>query len=433
MFYIIEAESQLQKFNDHYFKEAFLQIVPLNYNYHPELSSISLIYIRPFNSHKGFMMCLNTDESFNLDQGKVLNALSKFEKLYVVDKKDALYYLPFESILYDIKLQFEVDTPNLPIFRHYYNTHPHLKDVNKLIPISLHYEYCETLFNSIAFDQLDTSAKWYKFYNTYAIPSFYLIEQHGITTDVEDINNYFKPDNVNLNIKDNIIYTKYNLYNLTSRPSNSFNNINFVALNKTNGCRTSFKAKNDALIEMDYDSYHIRILGKLIGYKFSDDNIHEYLGCKYFNTDKLTPEQYKESKGITFKILYTEKRIEEYLHIEFFQLVKEYKELKWNEYQKNGFLISEVSGKRIIGINKKTKLLPYILQNYETETNVVKLYKILRLLNGKQTNLIFYNYDAIVLDVCKADGKEMVLDIQKIMEQGGYPIHTKIGLDLNFA
>lgn len=433
MFYIVETDEQLTTFDNHRFDEAFLYVIPLNAHYHPKLTGLSLIYVRPFSSHKGYMLCIDTDESFLLDRNRVLDVLSKFSKLYVMDKKEALYHLPFEPSLYDIQLTQQIELPSIPSVKMSYYHHADRANVNKLIPISKHYEYCEMLYQRIDFDAIDISAKWYKFYNNYVIPTFYLIEQNGISTCVDKIEHYFTCDNLSYSVYDDTIYTKYNLYNITSRPSNAFNGINFGALNKDNGCRSSFVAKNDALMEMDFDSFHVRLLGELIGYSFGNDNIHEYLGKQYFKTTELTKEQYKQSKEITFKILYTATKIEEYQHIEFFKLVKEYKENKWKEYNDKGYINGHISDKPLTGITSKTQLLPYILQNYETELNTVKMYKILRLLNGKNTKLVFYNYDAVVLDVDKSEGKELILQIKSILEKGGYPVSIKFNKTYDFV
>jgi hypothetical protein len=433
MFYIVETDEQLTTFENHRFDEAFLYVIPLNANYHPKLTGLSLIYVRPFSSHKGYMLCINTDESFCLDRNRVLDVLSKFSKLYVMDKKEALYHLPFEPSLYDIQLTQQIELPSIPSVKMSYYHHADRADVNKLIPISKHYEYCEELYQLIDFNNDNFATKWYKFYNTYVIPTFYLIEQNGITTDIEKMRYHFKPDNLSYSTTETTTYTRYNLYNVTSRPSNAFNGINFGALNKDNGCRSSFIAKNDALMEMDFDSFHVRLLGELVGFDFGKDNIHEFLGKQYFNTTELTKEQYKQSKETTFKTLYTEKKLEEYQHIEFFRLVKEYKNKKWDEYNTKGYINGHISDKPLTGITSKTKLLPYILQNYETELNTVKMYKILRLLNGKNTKLVFYNYDAIVLDVDKSEGKELLVKIKSILEKGGYPVSIKFNKTYDFA
>jgi hypothetical protein len=185
MFYIVETDEQLTTFDNHRFDEAFIYVIPLNAHYHPKLTNLSLVYVRPFRSHKGYMLCINTDESFLLDKNRVLDVLSKFSKLYVLDKKEALYHLPFEPLLYDISLTQQVELPLVPSIRMSYYHHAHRYDVNKLIPISKHYEYCEQLFDLINFNIIDTSSKWYKFYNNYVIPTFYLIEQNGVGVSVD--------------------------------------------------------------------------------------------------------------------------------------------------------------------------------------------------------------------------------------------------------
>ena len=55
---------------------------------------------------------------------------------------------------------------------------------------------------------------------------------------------------------------------------------------------------------MDYDAFHLRLIAKIINYKTPSESFHKYLGKQYFKSDKLTSEQYSESKKITFRILY---------------------------------------------------------------------------------------------------------------------------------
>ena len=133
---------------------------------------------------------------------------------------------------------------------------------------------------------------------------FHDIEKQGITLDMPVFTMNFKPKNAKFNVKDNVIYTQYNLYNFTSRPTNSFNSINFAALPKHGEARSAIVPQNDMLFEFDYDSYHPRILAKLIGYEFTEASVHTHLGKMYFKTEELTAEQYQASKELTFKQLY---------------------------------------------------------------------------------------------------------------------------------
>jgi hypothetical protein len=74
---------------------------------------------------------------------------------------------------------------------------------------------------------------------------FYAIEQAGLTVDIPLYEQYFEQDT------EGVVYTQYNFKTLTTRPSNTFNGINYAALNKENGCRKAFIARNSSLVEFD--------------------------------------------------------------------------------------------------------------------------------------------------------------------------------------
>jgi hypothetical protein len=197
-------------------------------------------------------------------------------------------------------------------------------------------------------------------------------------------------------------------------------------MNKNDGSRKSFIAENDRLVEFDYQSYHIRILAYHIGYVF-DSDIHSHLAKYYFGTDEITRSQYEESKSLTFKLLYTDSISEEVADIPFFAKVKEYKESLWNIYRKQGYIESIISKRPIRGITSKTQILPYILQNYETERNILVLNDIFKYLACKRTKLVLYNYDSFLFDYSKEDGKQTLCDIQMILEQDDYKTSCKHG------
>ena len=101
-------------------------------------------------------------------------------------------------------------------------------------------------------------------------------------------------------------YCNYNTYTLTGRPSNTFNKINYAALNKSDGTRNKYISRfnGGGILELDYDAYHLRIIGDIIGYDLPNESVHEYLGKQYFATDKLTKKQYSEAKQKSFQLLY---------------------------------------------------------------------------------------------------------------------------------
>jgi hypothetical protein len=222
------------------------------------------------------------------------------------------------------------------------------------------------------------------------------------------------------------------LYNFTSRPTNSFNGINFAALNKNNGQRASFIPQNDYLFEFDYDSYHPRILAKLIGYKFEEDSVHTHLGQMYFKTNTLTEEQYSQSKELTFKQLYGGV-FEQYKDIPYFKLVKEFTDSLWEKFNKDGY-IELIGGRKLYNIENATpqKLLNYIIQSGETTYNVSSIKKVLKYLDTKKSNIILYTYDSILIDYNKEDGKETLKEIKKLLEDSfDFKVNASYGTNYN--
>ena len=100
MFYIIEKSSQLP----HHFDDCFIRFIPKSSNFHPALTELSLVYIRPLNDKKGYIICLDHSEAFGIDKTEVLDWLLEHTgKLWVLDKKEALYYFNYPFFkLYDI-------------------------------------------------------------------------------------------------------------------------------------------------------------------------------------------------------------------------------------------------------------------------------------------------------------------------------------------
>ena len=89
MFYIIERKEQLAKLQD--LGDCFINFIPLNNNFHPKLTDISVIYIRPINHKKGWMICIKHNEAFSLDKDEVLNHIfNNTDKIFVLQKKETL-------------------------------------------------------------------------------------------------------------------------------------------------------------------------------------------------------------------------------------------------------------------------------------------------------------------------------------------------------
>ena len=436
MYYIIETEEQLQKFSAYDFTNCFVDVIPSNDNCHPKLADISLIYIKPFRSRMGFMLSVDHTEAFSLPKDSVEAFISdKLGNIYAIDAKRLRYFTKRDNALYCLKMAQFLATGDI-IDESKFNTTAHnffcqkyeyRPDVNKIIPIAKHFEKYEKLVASIKINQSWFKPKYYKLYGELAPRLFNSIESDGISINNDVFFSHYTPKEALMSVKSDKTYTQYNLYTATGRPSNAFNGINYGAMNKTDGSRNSFVYSNDRLVEFDYSSYHIRILAYLIGYSFEDDDIHAHLASYYFGTKDITRAQYEESKGLTFKLLYTDSVTEEVKDIPFFAKVKEFKTSLWNLYKKQGYIESFLSKRPIRGITSKTQVLPFILQNYETERNILVLNDIFKYLCNKKTKLILYNYDSFLFDYSKEDGKQALCDIQMILEQDGYKTSCKYG------
>ena len=77
------------------------------------------------------------------------------------------------------------------------------------------------------------------------------------------------------------------------------------------------------------------------------------------------------------------------------------------------------------------KLFNYIIQSLETSRNILILKEVLGYLRDKKTSVALYTYDAILFDFSKEDGKQVLEDLQRILDQGGkYTVKYKYSKNL---
>ena len=420
MFYIIERSSQLPaKFGD-----CFVRFIPKNDNFHPSLTELSLVYIRPLDDKKGYILCIDHTESFGIDKTEILDwLLYHTGKLWILDKKEAMHWMyPLSDKLLDVNFIDFVNTTDISTrcTDYYYHQYPSLPNINCLIPISKHYEECEAIFNRVLpiTKQYTLTNTQFQFQNFRTTDVFYQIEKNGIKADKNCYIEYYKDklQYPQYNISKGKLYTQYNLYTTTSRPSNTFNNINFAALNKDNGERRCYKPEFDKFVELDFQGYHPRLIGEMVEWHFPNDkNTYELLG-------QLLNVTQQEAKELTFKQLYGGVWAD-YVDKPFFKQVNMFIDDMWDEYQ---------YGKSYSTVNKTftldeditpNKLFNYVVQSTETSTNVELLELVLKYLENKETKLILYTYDAFLFDYCAEDGN-IFADITQILQ---YPVSIKQG------
>jgi hypothetical protein len=289
-----------------------------------------------------------------------------------------------------------------------------------LIPISKHYEECEAIFAKSlpAINKFTLTNTQFQFNNFRTTDVFYHIEKNGIKADKNCYIEYYKDKltNPEYNLYKGKLYTQYNLYTTTSRPSNTFNNINFAALNKDNGERKCYKPEFDKFVELDFQGYHPRLIGEMVEWHFpKDKNTYELLG-QLLGVDK------QAAKELTFKQLYGGVW-SEYQYKPFFKDVNMFIDDMWSTYQYGGKYETENRTFMPDVDMTQAKLFNYIVQSKETSTNVELLELVLKYLENKKTKLVLYTYDAFLFDYCAEDGN-IFADIAHILQ---YPITIKQG------
>ena len=349
--------------------------------------------------------------------------LQHTDTVYVRDKKSFLYYFQLNKVVDISSLKNEVITFE-PVFDIFYRNYSNKQDINRIIPVSKHYEVCENIYSKLQQVILEPKPDYVKFYSKGAL-AFFGIEKNGIKINKDKFYKYYEPNNESYSIYNDRIFTQYNLNTTTRRPSNAFNSINFTALKKDNHSRSSFIASNNELIEIDISAYHPTLAGQLVGYEFSNSDIHSEFAALY-NVD------YKTAKELTFK-QFNGGVFKEYQHLEFFQKVTEYTNNNWELYQSQGYLDAPISGYRFESSKLENmnpqKFFNYVLQNLETSTNIQILLKIHKILAGKNTKIVLYTYDSFLLDWDEDEEQELE-QIKDIFKE--FKLHIKINRGRNY-
>ena len=418
MFWLVESEAQFKEFSSYSYKEAFVEILPFNNNNHPTQNNVCAVYIRPLVTTKGFIVPISHSETSNINIDNIISLLTKIDTIYIRDKKEFLHYFPLKNL-------FDITLNSPPYIQEFTQTHeifikryPNKKDINRIIPIVKHYEYCENTFNNLK-DRINEPIN--NFYNTKCSVVFNAVERSGLRINRHEFQQNFH------NIDSDYAHTQYNFKTLTKRPSNKFKGVNYAALNKDNNSRRCFIARNDVLCEFDIGAYHPTLLGKLIHWEWDKEDIHQSF-AKMYGVD------YQKAKELTFKQLYGG-IFDKYKDLEFFKKVQIYTDEIWNQFQNEGFIECPVSKYKFekdkLENMKPQKLLNYLLQNLETSVNIRIMWDMFKLLKGKKTKLILYTYDSFLFDVCKEE-KEVLKQIRQLFNNWKLKIKISYGDTYDF-
>ena len=285
---------------------------------------------------------------------------------------------------------------------HYNRLHHDKKNINDLIPLVKHLEYFKPLAENLF--------------------------QHYTEQDQTLLENLYQIERNGLKAYEKIVYSEYNPYTSTGRPSNRFGGMNFAALNKSDGSREQFISRfnNGVLVEMDFDAYHLRLIGEIVDYKFPKGSVHEHMG-------KLYGLPYEEAKALSFKYLYGG-ITDEVSDNPFFSKVNDYIKLLWQDFQTNNFVESYIYNRKIYRKNLQdmnpNKLFNYMIQLMETENNIKILSKLQPKLQEYDSKLVLYNYDAFLFDFNPTDGLDFLNVVKQTIESGGtYPVKISKGVN----
>lgn len=403
-------------------------------------------------------MIVNGLEQYN----EVLNRMDGEYHLYIPVYSD-LYYHPtensvllvgivFEDIIYVVSVAHEDATKfdisptefsilpdyskavlyaqgnTIPEIEKYYtnyviDTHNRfgkMTNVNRVIPISLWASILERYATNLPIEQPSK-------YQSTLIKVLHEIEKSGLAVDEEILSQHFD-DRTFRSFKGNLVYSQYNPFTSTGRPSNRFGNINFSALNKSDGSRDAFVSRyeNGTLVQMDFEAYHLRLIADEFNiYLPVDESLHETFAKIYFNTENITDELYNESKKKTFEILYGITPND--YGIELFRSIRSFR----GGFQ-NKNTVELPSGISVeVDDPSPSKLFNYYVQSLEVVRTLPKLEKVLSLLDGTNNHLTLYTYDSILLDMESLD-EEILKNVRAILtENNKFPIRTYSGCSYN--
>jgi hypothetical protein len=248
-----------------------------------------------------------------------------------------------------------------------------------------------------------------------------MIEDNGLYVDREKLAARFDKK-ILRSFKGNFVYSEYNVFTTTGRPSNRFGGINFSALNKSDDTRELFISRytDGVLVQMDFEAYHLRLIANHLDISLPETSVHTELAKIYFNTDNITDEMYDQSKKKTFNLLYG--IVDNDYSIELFDKIYEFRK----QFEDTS-LVTLPSGITVsVDEPNSSKLFNYYMQSLEIVKTIPKLEKVLSFLNNTDSKLILYTYDSILLDM-KNPNLDIILGVKAILEEGNFPVRTTYG------
>ena len=387
-------------------------------------NELSLIYVRIISTGDEYIIGFNHTDTVDMNvsvlveiQPKMIWTINQKRLLTFIKNKDIKDVDMFYYLIRNDVPQWNLDTQTHLYFNRKYSQED---NINCYIPLPKHIElHQDNAGKMITLIENHLMPSGFDFY-TKNLQTMYEIESQGVKVDLTTLQKHYGDKIIPYVSSDNRVFSEYNFYTLAGRPSNRYGGLNFAAIDKERGHRKSFIPRNDAFLLFDFDSYHLNLIAKLIGYEFGEKNIHTYMGRYYFGKEELTDEEYDDSKILNFKYLYggVPKDISD--AIPFFAEVQRFYFGIWRQIKKDGYYESPLSQRKIYLKNiddpSPTKVFNYFIQLMETEANMVLMDRINEFLRTYKSKLILYIYDSFLFDMSQDDGKEVIDGLRDILK-----------------
>ena len=436
---MIETNVDFCKFLSDCDGDWIVHVVPVEDGVHPADNTPSIIFIRVISTGRTYYYAWNHPDSIpTLSREEFVKTLSQKDNIkWALDRKAFNQMFRLQKV-YDANLCYFIKKNE--IFESYdFDTSAHglikrnsheVRGINRIIPLMKHLEAFDDLCDAVkkTIGKLDQSMLMV---NDVILETLGQLESNGIYVDVEKFSKRFE---VKPNAK-GMVFSHYNIYTSTGRPSNRFGGVNYAALNSKDGtreCFTSRYGKDGRIVVVDYTTFHPRIVCKLTHYTIpADVDIYSYLARLYFQKKEVDDIDIKNSKQLTFRQFFGGVE-EKYAHIKYLANLKNYINEQWAFFKSNGFVYTpffkrKITDKHILEPDPP-KVFNYILQAAEGEIAISRLMEVQKYLEPKKTRAVMYTYDAVLYDFHKDDGIQTLNKIREIMSFNGiFPMKTYIG------
>lgn len=413
-------------------KDVLLHPISIDNRLHPSCTRIVAFGIIDINTAQSYIVSVCHPEGLfhinNLEflTGKIYttNKAILMSNNYIIEDHDVelMYYLRTNK-------NYEIDT--CVMANHYNRALSKCIKTNALIGLVKLEEQAVEIYKNYFDQQLPAGLDYYA---NKLKRSLLIIQNNGIQVDIDKFNKTFERT---FALEGDRCYTQYNIHTITGRPSNRFGGVNFAALPKEDATRECFisRFKGGSLLELDFNSYHPRLIASIVGYDFGQQDVYEHLAQYYYNTTTPTLNQIAKAKEDTFRQLYGGIR-RDYLNIPFFAAADNFSKEIWKHMLVHGHVDSLISGRRLFrsnyqDINEHT-LFNYYIQMYETENNAQILHTILEYLKIHELKSIpiLYTYDSILFDVTPGELDVITKAlIPNCIDTDAFPVKLKGGLN----